>query len=129
MPSWLHKVFAVALRSTLGENDARPCPCGRSLPLLRRIYGRAVDSVVLPGGGRLFWPFFHEVLGGYAELQQWRIVQENTHRLRLQVVAPGDGAGLLERIAADLRRALPSEVVLQVECVEDIPRVPGEKIH
>ena len=69
------------------------------------------------------------MLGGYAELQQWRIVQEDTHRLRLQVVAPGDAAGLLARIAADLRRALPSEVVLQVECVEDIPRVPGEKIH
>jgi phenylacetate-CoA ligase len=113
----------------LAESDSRPCPCGRSLPLLRRIYGRAVDSVVLPGGGRLFWPFFHEVLGHYSELRQWRVLQEDAHRLSLQVVAPGDSAGLLAGIEAELRRALPGEVVLQVECVETIPRVPGEKIR
>ncbi len=113
----------------LAESDSRPCPCGRSLPLLRRIYGRAVDSVVLPGGSRLFWPFFHEVLGRYSELRQWRVLQEDAHRLKLQVVTPGDSAGLLARIEADLRRALPGEVVLQIERVEMIPKVPGEKIR
>jgi phenylacetate-CoA ligase len=113
----------------LAEADPQSCPCGRSLPLLRRIYGRAVDSIVLPSGGRLFWPFFHEVLGHYAELQQWRVLQEDAHHLRLQVVAPGDSAGLLARIEADLYRALPGEVVLQIECVEKIPRAPGEKIR
>ncbi len=113
----------------LAESDSRPCPCGRSLPLLRRMYGRAVDSVVLPRGGRLFWPFFHEVLGRYTELRQWRILQEDAHHLRLQVVAPDESAGLLVGIAADFRRSLPSEVVLQVERVETILQVPGEKVR
>ena len=113
----------------LAESESRPCPCGRSLPLLRRIYGRAVDSVVLPGGGKLFWPFFHEVLGRYSELRQWRVLQEDTRHLRLQVSTFSKSADLLARIEADLRRALPGEVVLQVECVETIPWVPGEKIR
>ena len=72
----------------LAELDSRPCPCGRGLPLLKHLYGRAVDSVLLPRGGRLFWPFFHEVLGRYPELRQWRVVQEDAGRLRLQVVVP-----------------------------------------
>ncbi len=111
----------------LAESDPQPCPCGRNLPVLRRVYGRAVDSVVLPGGSRLFWPFFHEILGRYAELQQWRVLQEDAYRLTLQVVAPGDSAGLRARIEADLCQALPKEVALQVECVEKIPKSPGEK--
>ncbi|MBI3798737.1 MAG: phenylacetate--CoA ligase family protein [Deltaproteobacteria bacterium] len=111
----------------LAERESRPCPCGRSLPILRRLYGRAVDAIVLPDGSRLFWPFFHEVLGRYIELQQWRVLQEEGHRLRLQVVMPTGSIGPLARIEADLREALPGEVVLQVECIEKIPQVPGEK--
>src|SRR5262245_16796160 len=111
----------------LAEVESRPCLCGRSLPLLGRIYGRAADSVVLPGGNRLFWPFFYEVLGGYHELRQWRILQEDTRCLRLQVVLPGDNVGLLVRVEADLRRALPDEVGLRIERVATIPLAPGEK--
>src|SRR6266849_4313773 len=57
------------------------------------------------------------------------LAHADAHRLRLQVVAPGDSAGLPAGIEAELRRALPGEVVLQVECVETIPRAPGEKIR
>ncbi len=111
----------------LAEVDPRPCACRRNLPLLKRIYGRAVDSVVLPDGGRLFWLFFHEVLGGYTELHQWRILQEEPQRLRLQLAAPGDNGGLFARIEADLRRALPDEIEIRMEHVDKIPTAPGEK--
>lgn len=111
----------------LAELDTRPCPCGRSLPVLRYIYGRAVDSVILPRGGRLFWPFFHETLGGYTELRQWRVVQEDTFLLKIQVVMAGESTDLPARITADLRRAVPPEMVVQVEEVETIPWVRGEK--
>ncbi len=111
----------------LAEVDSTPCLCGRTFPLLRRIYGRAVDSVILPGGGRLFWLFFHEVLGGYTELRQWRILQEDLHRLRLQLVAPGHNVDLFARIEADLRRALPDEIELSMEPVDTISTTPGVK--
>lgn len=86
-----------------------------------------MDAVILPDGGRLFWPFFHEVLGRYSELRQWRVVQKGALHLKVQVVMAGEGTDLLARIAADLRRAVPQEMVVQVEDVETIPWVPEEK--
>lgn len=111
----------------LAEFDPRPCPCGRSLPLLGHIYGRAVDSVILPNGRRLLWPFFHEILGHYDELNQWRIIQEDKQHLRVQLVLNHNDTNLLERIKADLCSALPNELELSLQRVDAIPVIPGEK--
>jgi phenylacetate-CoA ligase len=70
----------------LAEAETQPCSCGRSMPRLRHLYGRAIDSVRLPDGRQLFWPFFHEMLGRYQAIQQWQILQEDTQSLRLQLV-------------------------------------------
>jgi phenylacetate-CoA ligase len=111
------------------EAAREPCPCGRILPLLRCVYGRAVDSVLLPDGGRLFWPFFHEVLGGYGGLSRWRVVQHGQRHLEIQLVLSPDRISLLKTIELDLRRALPHEVELKVATVDDIPLKPGEKVR
>ncbi len=111
----------------LAEVEATPCPCGRRLPLLRRIYGRRVDSVVLQDGRRIFWPFFHEVLGRYDELYQWRIMQDEMNEIQLQIVVTHNAQGLLSRIESDLQAVLPGEIHLRVKRVEKIPLSPGEK--
>jgi hypothetical protein len=97
--------------------------------MLSRIYGRAVDSVVLPSGGQLLWPFFHEILGSYNELRQWRIIQTDMQHLKVQLVIPGDNLILLERIKTDLRCALPEEIELRMERVDTIPIRLGEKVR
>lgn len=111
----------------LAEVESARCPCGRTLPLLRRIYGRRVDSVVLQDGRRIFWPFFHEVLGRYEELGQWRILQDAINQVHLQIVLTDKAEGLLSRIESDLQAVLPGEIHLRVERVETIPLSPGEK--
>lgn len=111
----------------LAEVETTLCPCGRTLPLLRRIYGRRVDSVALQDGRRIFWPFFHEVLGRYDELGQWRILQDEINEVHLQIVVTNNVQGLLSRIESDLQAVLPGEIRLRVERVETIPVSPGEK--
>lgn len=111
----------------LAEVETTSCPCGRTLPLLRRIYGRRVDSVALQDGRRIFWPFFHEVLGRYDELGQWRIMQDEINEIHLQIVVTNNAQGLLSRIESDLQAVLPGEIHLRVERVETIPLSPGEK--
>ncbi len=111
----------------LAEVETTLCPCGRILPLLRRIYGRRVDSVALQDGRRIFWPFFHEVLGRYDELGQWRILQDEINEVHLQIVVTNNVQGLLSRIESDLQAVLPCEIRLRVERVETIPVSPGEK--
>ena len=109
------------------EIDAKPCPCGRRLPVLGRIYGRAVDSVVLPNGRRLFWPFFHEVLGDYKELRQWKVIQHDLQQLRVQLALPHRDISTVENIKDNLLCALPKEIELKIELVDNIPLTPGEK--
>ncbi len=111
----------------MAEWDPQPCPCGRTLPVLKHIYGRAIDSVLLPDGKRLFWPFFHEVLGAYDQINQWRLLQEDQRHIRLQLALPGDPDGLVARIESQIRRALPEEVQLVIERVDAIPIRPEEK--
>jgi phenylacetate-CoA ligase len=111
----------------MAEMSARPCPCGRTLPLLARVYGRAVDSIVLPHGRKLFWPFFHEILGHYDQLQGWQVRQEDVRGLTLQLVSPAAPPDLLRKIEADLRQALPHEVELRIQKVDAIKTKAGEK--
>lgn len=113
----------------LAKFDPTPCPCGRSLTVLGHIYGRAVDSVILPSGSRLFWPFFHEILGGYNQLRQWRIIQSDIGQIKVQLVLPDHNISLLDRIKSHLSSALPKEIKLNVERVETIPITPGQKVR
>ena len=67
----------------LAEATTEPCACGRTLPVITRIWGRAVDSVELPDRRKLLWPFFYDLFSRYEELSQWRVVQADPLRLRV----------------------------------------------
>jgi len=107
--------------------DDRPCPCGRTLPMLARVQGRAVDSVLLGDGRRLFWPFFHEILGARDELRQWRVTQTSPGSVQLQLCLDRADRPRGEQIAADVRARLPGELELIVENVDCFPDVPNQK--
>lgn len=111
----------------MAEVALRACRCGRTLPMLARLYGRVTDSVLMPNGQRLYWPYFHEILGRYSELQQWQVVQYHPHRLQVRLVVRQDRDGLLERIHSDLRIAFPEKVDLVLDPVDKIPIELGDK--
>lgn len=111
----------------MAEMAPGPCPCGRTLPLLARVYGRRSDAVLLPDGRRLYWPYFHELLADFPEIRQWRVVQDELRRLRVTVALRKEEPDLLDRIRDALSVALPSNVCLLVEAEERISVKPGEK--
>lgn len=111
----------------LAEVSSETCPCGRNLPLLKNIYGRSIDSVTLPSGQRLFWPFFHEFFASYKPLQQWRVIQNDVQCIHIQLVIDPHPIRLLATIETDLRRALPEDIRFDVERVNGIPKQPSGK--
>jgi phenylacetate-CoA ligase len=111
----------------MAEMGSGPCPCGRTPPILARVHGRRSDAVLLPDGRRLYWPYFHEIMAGFPELRQWRVVQEDLRRIRVSLVVRIGDPGLLDRIRTALSVALPSDVCLHVEAKERISVKPGEK--
>lgn len=111
------------------ERAVKPCPCGRTLGLLARIHGRSVDSISLPDGSKIFWPFFHTVVGGRTELARWRVVQTSPRGLRLEFQPlPG------RRVDADelrglLASKLPMELQVAAVRVDDFRVPPGTKFR
>src|SRR3546814_12851910 len=64
-----------------------PCPCGRGLPVLKRILGRTRDMLVYPDG-RKAWPLLGDMY--YVEIpdiRQFQIVQHGVDDVEIRVVA------------------------------------------
>ena len=124
----LHNFASPLLRYDIGDyaEVGAPCPCGRGLPTLTRIMGRA--RAMLPDGSRS-WP----LMGGsrFAEIapvRQYQFVQKSRHKIeaRLVVERPLDEQeeqALRERMLARLGH--PFEIKLRY--VKKIERKAGEK--
>jgi phenylacetate-CoA ligase len=114
-------------RVTLG---AGPCACGRALPTIERIEGRADDSIVLANGEvRHPLQVVHQLqkVPGVVRIQ---IVQEEVARLTLRVVgADGmDWPGARSRLEAILRALVGKSAAIEVVRVEVISPEPSGKV-
>jgi len=92
----LHNLAMPLIRYDIGDyvEVGPPCPCGRGLPVLTRIIGRAQNMLVLPSGERR-WPLLssgniEEVLAIAPAIRQYQFIQEEIDRieLRLAVAQP-----------------------------------------
>lgn len=89
----LHNYAMPLIRYRLGDyatlgNEA--CECGRGLPVIKRIHGRAYDILVDPDGNR-FHPealmyVFEEMKSKVAGIRQFQIIQESVDLLTINIV-------------------------------------------
>jgi phenylacetate-CoA ligase len=67
-----------------------PCPCGRGLPALTRVWGRAYDLVSTPLGrryhGEFFMYLFEDLRAAGLGVDQFQVVQEGVDDLEVRVV-------------------------------------------
>ena len=98
-----------------------PCPCGRALPLLGELQGRAGDDITLPDGrvvsGLLpYYIFRHHAKSG--RVREYQFVEFPGGRLELRVTV---GEGWSDAVAAELRDEVSRGLGWQVE-VRVVPR-------
>ncbi len=95
------------LRYRLGDRavaSARRCPCGRGLPLLEGVVGRAEGAVVGAGGRQIPAGFFADLFADYEfAVRRYQVVQPARDRLEVRVVRKS-------RFMVDTERALHREV-------------------
>jgi phenylacetate-CoA ligase len=105
-----------------------PCPCGRGLPVLRRVCGRVRNMLTLPDGRRL-WPSFPaELFTGVAPVRQFQLEQVDRERIRVRLVADRPLAeGELHELERRLVARFGHPFHLELAQVEHIPRTPGHK--
>ncbi len=102
------------------------CACGRTLPLISGVEGRATDLLLTRDGRRVFW--LNPVLYGLP-VRQAQFVQETLDRIVVRYVAdPGfneESAGTIDR---RLRERM-GDVQVVLEEVAEVPRTPGQKLR
>jgi phenylacetate-CoA ligase len=104
------------------------CPCGRGLPVLRRILGRTRNMLQLPDGSRR-WPVVgFKTLRAIVPAIQFQILQQSLTEVELRLVAERPLTGAEEdRLRAAVCKALEHDFQVRVSCVAQIEREPGGK--
>jgi phenylacetate-CoA ligase len=133
-----NKATPIIRYNGLGDYAVRkqtPCSCGMRLPLLARIDGRRVDSIVLPDG-QLIHPYSLTLaLEDVPYLSKFQIRQEQPDHIRVLLVRDklDEAANVSLRSDSQIGRSitrrfdriLKSQVRVELVTVDDIPKRPG----
>lgn len=117
----LHNYAQPVLRYQVGDllepDTAGNCPCGRGLPLLGRVFGRAGDTLVFPDGRRVnanLPSYIFKAHGREGTVREYQFVQFPSGRVELRVrPGPNWADGIPERLRREVREALGLEVELR----------------
>lgn len=102
--------------------DPSPCACGRGLPLLKDVQGRATDFVVAQDGTVMHGLALIYILRDLPEVAAFRIVQESLEQTRVELVpGPGYGPPIAEQIQRGLMARLGAGVRIVIEARDEIP--------
>jgi phenylacetate-coenzyme A ligase PaaK-like adenylate-forming protein len=122
----LHNFAMPLLRYDIGDSAevGEKCPCGRGLPVLKRILGRQRNLLVLPNGERR-WPLFAEGhgLGQLPLFYQFQVVQRNLEEIEVNAVrdaplTPGEE----DVVKKYFQQTLGHPFRITINCVDSIPR-------
>ncbi|NQV85389.1 MAG: phenylacetate--CoA ligase family protein, partial [Rhodospirillales bacterium] len=129
----LHNFAMPMIRYDIGDfaEVGERCPCGRGLPVLKRIIGREQDLVTLPGGEKR-WTLLSagniESFLAIAPVRQYQFVQKDMQTIEARLVVEreltgGEKEGLRDWIVGKLNH--PFNVTFSI--VEEIPRTRSGK--
>ncbi|MBI5575792.1 MAG: phenylacetate--CoA ligase family protein [Deltaproteobacteria bacterium] len=106
------------------------CSCGRTLPLMESIKGRANDFIVLPDGKIVASCFLVILMQSFHEVAQYRVIQERRESIVMQIVkgerfsesTPG-------RIAEEVGRITGNRLKVEMAFLDALPRDASGKIR
>ena len=105
-----------------GILDPNPCACGRGLPLLKAIAGRANDGLIAANGAWIHASAFNHLLRELPGLRAYQIVQETRAQIRLLLSLEGElPKEGVERLAQAFRQRLGAAVEIDIERIDRIP--------
>ena len=112
----------------MGALDPEPCPCGRTLPRLKRLEGRRIDFLVAPDGRIMHPQAVVFILREVHPIREFQIVQEDIAHLRILIV-PSDGFSDATRraILGKVERVMGSQVAVDIQLTDAIARAPSGK--
>jgi phenylacetate-CoA ligase len=103
------------------------CPCGRGLPVIRRVLGRTRNLALLPDGQRVVPSIDGMELSQVPPLRQFQIVQRSASELEATLVATRPlNASEESRLRAAVTRGFGHPFALRIAYAREIPLSPGK---
>ncbi len=106
------------------------CSCGRTLPLMESIKGRANDFIVLPDGQIIASCFLVIVMQTFHEVLQYRVIQEKRDEIIVQIVrGEGYGRGTKEKILEEIGKITKNALKVDIRLTDLLSRDESGKIR
>jgi len=128
----LHNFATPLVRYEIGDyaEAGAPCPCGRGLPVLRRIVGR-VRNMLMAADGKRYWPTFGSAgLAALAPILQQQLVQKSFDTIEARLVTTRPlTSDEEERLRGHILSRLPVPFEIRISYCDSIPRSAGGKFE
>jgi len=129
----LHSYAMPFIRYRTGDIAAltdEQCPCGRGLPLMRSVEGRANDFITSPDGILVSPCLLVSVLKSIPGIAHYKLVQENKELLTMKIAKARDFSNYTaQRVRSELEEILGKEMHVDIQLVDEIPEDPLGKIR
>jgi phenylacetate-CoA ligase len=125
----LHSFAMPLIRYAIGDHAefGEPCPCGRGLPVLRRIPGRQRNQVVLPDGRRT-WPDISALWAAIPDVEQIQLIQRGQDHVEVRYAREQPFSPVEERAGGQrIHEALGYPFRLMFSRQDTIARQPNGK--
>jgi len=123
----------VLLHYLLGDLARRlpePCRCGRSLPLLSLVEGRATDWLRSASGRPVHPQAIRGMMSRLQAVRRYQLVQERPGHVKVvAVTAPGADREEIRSLVLAAGRRLEDPIDAEVEFAETLPRTEGGKVR
>jgi len=117
--------------ASIGTNE---CPCGRTLPILSGIHGRAYDLIKVPGGKSIHpeavMYIFEGVQEKTAAFRHFQAIQDEIDHFSINIVPSQNWSDAIQhQIDAGLRKYISPELRTSYQIVQTIPREKSGKMR
>ena len=107
----------------VGSLSDENCPCGRGLPLLEHLEGRAYDFFVSADGATHSPSLIQNQILHVPGIQQFKVVQESETRVTINIVPDRNfSTNTIETLKGIMRGILGVNTDVRMEIVSEIPR-------
>ncbi len=104
------------------------CPCGRRMPLLQSVIGRAHDAIRTPDGRVIHALFFTHLFDEFPSVHQFRVVQSRIDTVRIELRSSATiEPQTMAFIERSVRFAMGGSANVQVSQVAALPVTPNGK--
>jgi phenylacetate-CoA ligase len=112
----------------LGSLTDSVCPCGRGLPLIRRIEGRILEVLRTRDGRTIPGEFFPHLLKDIGEVREFQVQQSSLEEIVLSLVLTGPLTEGSERLLRqEVKKVFTPATRVTIKPVQAIPQLPSGK--